>query len=394
MSIKYKTIRNFHEICKLVLPTFRRKIVFISFPDMSDNAWSLFKYYYDKSTEHTLIWLVKDSDFSVLSKINDYPRVKVFKRHSIKGWFNYLTARVIFHTHGIFSFDTIKADNTKRIVFNLWHGMPIKQVGILDSKYKNLKQILDRKSHYSIATSEFYRDIIASSFAIPKDCVFNVGLPRNDVFIESPDLKKKTRIFDKVSVSKEKTLVVWLPTYRESMVGDIRSDSNYKSFIDEVGLKFIRDLDFIANSNNIEIIIKLHPMDILNLEIGSLNIGFKAIKIIDAESWRELNIDLYDLLATSQLLISDLSSVIIDVLPSSVKVATTSPDFSSYNRDVIPDIYELWKEIPKIRQARDLLDILSKPNDIPSQVITKFNSSQLSKRSCESIYEIVERRVY
>lgn len=388
-KLKFKIARFVSELAKLFIPVNQRKVVFSSFPDLSDNSWALFKFIYERYSDKKLVWLVSDVTYDLEVRLEHYPGTKMYKRKTLKGWLNFVTAKLVFHTHGIYSFNKINPKSNKRIIFNLWHGMPIKQVGILDRKYKEPEAIQERKSHFSIATSDFYRNIIASSFAIPKENVFSVGLPRNDVLINGLSSCKRDSVLAKLKLSFDERLIVWLPTYRQSIVGDIRSDSNYESFIDELGLDFFNQLDYIASVYGLQIIIKLHPMDILNSTMNSDDFGFKKIRIISASSWQEKKVELYDLLAISDLMITDLSSALIDALSSKVKVATTSTNFNNYTRDVIPNIYDLWAELPKIEQAADLLSVLSNFKGVSPNIAKKFNS-QTNGTSSEDIFKIVQ----
>lgn len=384
MDLKINIVRVICKIVTFVVPVKRQRVLFTSFPDLSDNSWALFKYYYNNSRQLEFVWLVESKSLAVRDKIKSYPNVKVIKRKSARGFFAYARAALVFHTHGIFSFNKIRFNN-KKIIVNLWHGMPIKQVGKLDSKYTGPYKVESRKSHFAIATSEFYRDIISSSFAIPKECVLNFGLPRNDILYSRISRERKNLIFDELEISTDNKLILWLPTYRRSTVGDIRKDSDYDNFIDEIGDDFLRNIDDVAGVNNLQIVIKLHPMDSLNGRLDTIRQDFKSIKIISAAQWSDKKLDLYDVLAASELLISDLSSVLIDALPSRLKIATTTQDFSSYTREVIPKAVELWSEVPKLVEPDDLIRVIQAPKCLSASIINTFNM-QADGNSCEQIF--------
>ena len=69
----------------------------------------------------------------------------------------------------------VRAGDHQTIV-ELWHGMPIKAIGAFDGKSASEVPFM----HYSVATSNFFADIVAKSFYIPRDRVLVTGLPRNE----------------------------------------------------------------------------------------------------------------------------------------------------------------------------------------------------------------------
>lgn len=82
---------------------------------------------------------------------------------------------------------------------NLWHGMPIKAIGLLDGKSK--EDIC--YSDYLIATSEFYRKIMADPFDMHLDQVLTVGLPRNDVLYTGVSDFLRNHILETIGVSEK-----------------------------------------------------------------------------------------------------------------------------------------------------------------------------------------------
>jgi len=71
-----------------------------------------------------------------------------------------LSSKICFCSQGIF--DTLKLSQTKKII-NLWHGMPLKAIEYFD------KVADSTRADITIATSDYYKDIMARSFRIDKD---------------------------------------------------------------------------------------------------------------------------------------------------------------------------------------------------------------------------------
>ena len=113
----------------------KRKIVYHSFPDFTDNSFATFVYVSNNLPEYKNIWLVdslekKDFFLKLIANYTASENYIILKKKSIKGFFHYLTAELVFHTHGLFNeFGLIK--HQRKI--NLWHGMPIKKIGFYES---------------------------------------------------------------------------------------------------------------------------------------------------------------------------------------------------------------------------------------------------------------------
>src|SRR5690554_6761288 len=77
------------------------KVVFISFPDFSDNAFYVYQRMLQRGVKAKYIWLVTQSR----EDEDRFPSGSLFiKKNSIRGIYHFLTATVVFHTHGCFSF--------------------------------------------------------------------------------------------------------------------------------------------------------------------------------------------------------------------------------------------------------------------------------------------------
>jgi len=60
------------------------------------------------------------------------------------------------------------------------------------------------------------------------------------------------------------SVVFWAPTYRESIIGNIRVDGKVSEGFPVVKLSYLFDLDEYLGKIGAFLIVKLHPMDILN----------------------------------------------------------------------------------------------------------------------------------
>ena len=127
-------------------PKAEKNIVFLSYPDMTDNSFSLFKYMIENNQKKfKFTWLLQEPEHLDLYKkmignnVNiskaDIENIQFIKKSSIHGFLAYCSAKYIFFTHGFFIGMSVPKNQT---LVNLWHGMPLKTIAYLDQdKEKN-----------------------------------------------------------------------------------------------------------------------------------------------------------------------------------------------------------------------------------------------------------------
>lgn len=342
------------------------RISFIGFPDFDDQLRGLIPY-----INGQLCVLVKSkNDIPKWVSENNYQcYIRIEKKNSLLGIYLMLTSRVIYFTHGIFD-GFKKIDENKQCLINLWHGMPIKNIGYLDGK----NSVPD--AHYLLSSSEFYVDILSKAFGINKDRVLVAGLPRNSI------ITANTNNDYLIDLSTEyKNFFIWLPTYRKSNLGDIRKDGDSSSILGSD----VYDLNEINNfmiKNNSVLIIKPHPMAEYKNQSEFSNI------LVISEDWlSKKSLTLYELLSISSALITDFSSVAIDYAITKKPVIFTIPDFSDYsnNRGFTFDIIE---EIDVASIANNQKDLIYCFTEV-SKGIVNINSSHAFSNIKKFDYELL-----
>src|SRR5699024_2708693 len=108
--------------------------------------------------------------------IENRNKIVVVRARSIKSLWMLCRFKYIFYTHGFYTF--VKS-NKNRYVVNLYHGMPIKNLGGYDKRSKNAYSFFD----YTVATSKEYENIISAVFCVDKQKILTTGLPRNDALV-------------------------------------------------------------------------------------------------------------------------------------------------------------------------------------------------------------------
>lgn len=357
----------------------KKIIIFNSYPDYSDNSYAIFKYFVNNNLhmENELIWLTSTANPKVIAKKinNEFSlKIKCYKKKSLLGVLNYLKASEVFFTHGLFSF--IKLGKRKKV--NLWHGMPLKKIGYLQKENKGIEKFT---CDYLIATSKIFKSLMSKSFRIEEKKIFLTGQPRNDLFFE------KTKFYEKMKINKNDytKIIMYLPTFRKSIVGQIRNDGKYnESKLGILEIEKLTKLDKELLKNNNLMIIKLHPMDVLQEK------KFKKLSnviILKTEDLERIDEQLYPLLGSTDLLITDYSSVWIDYEILGKPIYFAMDDYEEYKSNRGFTIENLPELLPG-DIIQDFETLLKKLEDIPDKIQKEtgdiFNKYKDNK-SCERV---------
>ncbi|GAF65687.1 putative glycosyltransferase [Bacillus sp. TS-2] len=222
-------------------------------------------------------------------------------------------------------FDVRSPDfKTKSHLFiQLWHGFPLKGLGTKSKGAISIDnwEVFDKVASYS----ELYNKIIGESFFVPEDKFMITGLPRNDWLFLSEGRKILENSLD-ISLSKNKKVVFYMPTYRNSSILNERSGKRtsdnifgFSSFNSNTFTRFLEEA-------NILLVMKLHPLE----ESKYHHIKSDSIYFLSDPILNKKQIDLYEILNGVDLLITDYSSVYIDYLLLNRPIIFTPTDLMEY----------------------------------------------------------------
>ncbi len=291
-----------------IVPKDPHRAVFCSFPDMSDNAQALYTYIAAHPSGHSekLVWLLEDPAAVSL------PVGKSVKKHSLRGVWHFWRAGYVFHTHGIFG--NVAAPH--QINVSLWHGMPLKTIMQLDATHAGAP---DFGFTYTIATSPLFQKIMGQAFGCPPQRCLLTGLPRNDLLFDPPPLNELM----KDDLPDVDHMVLWMPTYRKSVIGDIREDGT----VSQEGIGFLSSEDlarlntFLAD-RRLLLIIKVHPMQDMTPFAGMEHSHIRVLSGISGA--------LYPLVGRADALLTDYSSVYIDYMLLDRPIGFVTDDWEAY----------------------------------------------------------------
>ncbi len=327
-------------VLQLLVKPLPRRLSYFSTPDYSDNAYYVYRHALLTRTRLEHVWLLTDMsvaarvsrEFEALEGKTRGHSLRIVKRASLRGYWLYLTSRCVFHTHGIYRFVRW---TFRREVVCLWHGMPIKSIGRLNHISPNPFPTFGTRH---IASSHFFKYIIAAAFRVPPEAVGVCGLPRCDALrADYKGTHSRERIKASLRVPEGKKLVVWLPTFRT----EFENAASTRSFLDDLDPKLLATLDQVCARHDCFIIIKLHPFDMLNR--ASVRFEYRNLRLLKAQEWLDYEIPLYDLLAASDALISDVSSVLIDYLVTTRPIGVLGFDPETYTRDLLYPVEVLFR---------------------------------------------------
>ncbi len=293
-----------------LLPKFNHAVVY-GWPDFEDSCLALQAELNKTKVRKVILFISKAESKSPLPLGE---KTTVVIKDSMRGLFWFLCAKYVFFTHRCFMWKF----PPNVVSVNVWHGMPIKRIGWMLSGNRGIS------SRYALATSKFWADIIQKSMS-PFEKTLITGLPRNDRLFSDRD-----RVWNRLNLpenQRESKLIAWLPTYRKSVYGEIRQDGRESGNVfGTPGISPARLNEFLKE-HNAYAFVKLHPMAPFN------GVAILSNLLIFDDNWlRDRELTLYEIVGQSDIMISDISSILVDYLILDRPVIHCFPDIDEYRQ--------------------------------------------------------------
>jgi CDP-glycerol glycerophosphotransferase len=407
----------------LIIPIFR---VFDYFMPKSKTHWA-FSVHHIKSDQfienqravfeevkcdasiHKVIFTRDDTKDFDLEDINNTTIVKL---HTLKGLFLLSRCKVLFLTHSIsmdFSirygnklFSIVKPKLSSRVIINLWHGVPIKRLLALTNE--NVQKTTNRVS-FNRKERGYYDGLITSSdidsyamatmfHPIKYENVWLTGLPRNDFLLQDENkLPKylKSDVEKLKSLKKEKRLILYAPTYRQTHILD---SASYYQF-SKAEMDSLRDLllkhnailgfrmHYFKNSESL-----FNFKDYVDDEVF-FDLGHENIKEIAA------------VVRASDMVVTDYSSVYIDAMFLDKPVFSFAYDLEDYIQNQDGLLYDIELAFPSEINTEFKSLLISLDDELKNKMQTssisyaktkkmffKYTDSQNAKRLLKKINQI------
>ena len=288
----------------------------------------------------------------VPEKLADEYDIRLVVQNSSDDFYNLIGAsNMIVTTHGCIKSirDQISAE--------LWHGIPLKTIGDMvndiNDESRKTHNYWWSKADVVTSYSQTYSTLMNACVNIGGHKFVITGAPRNDLLLTSDGRKKLSELTD-IDLTGKKILF-FLPTFRTTFYG--RYDGN-KEWDNIFGMKDfdIIEFDKFLEDNNILMVAKLHPNEeykILNQIEGKVTKNTILIRNSDLEENRT---DLYEILNSADVLITDYSSVYFDFLLLDRPMIFTPVDLGSYRelRGLLLEPFDFWTPGPKALDQKTL----------------------------------------
>ena len=289
-------------------------------------------------------WITKNKS---LYKKMQKQKLPVLYGFSLKGFWSILKAQYLIIESGPamkkfghdIGYQRLFMGNFK--IIQTWHGSPRKRILLdalkdrglntpIDWMYFHLERMELRNLYCILAMGNEEKIFLQQAFDNPN--VHILGYPKNDILLDGLEkfgLQKDWSTYQKV--------ILYAPTFRDKL-------SNLNAF----DMNFLEQLNQFLKNKNWIFLIKKHPYD------KFLQISNKFSNIVDVSTKYE---DVQILLAQTDILISDYSSIYVDFLLTKRPIIFYAYDYDSYQLKSRKLHYNLFQNAPG-RVCTNQLDLL------------------------------------
>lgn len=362
----------------LLLPVFK-VIVFESRSDFCDNSKALFykMIEYGVNDDYKIYWLVEDKNKHKDIKFSNVKFLQISSTSFISKVITDIRVQLVLSICKYYFFTHRNLSKTKfkknQVFFNLTHATPLKNSTGLHNNV--------HKSTYTLTTSDFAGSLRLKTYA--SDCLTELqvlGFPRND------NLFLNLNSFKKIGINKQeyKKILVWMPTFRRHK-NNKRNDSGTNKAIDIPLINELSDMkklnEFLSENENL-LIIKIHQAQ--NLDFIKKE-DYSHIKILTNDDLLESKVEMYSLLAESDALVTDYSSVFLDYLLLNKPIAFTVDDIEDYSKNLGFLVDNILDFMPgqKITIINDLFNFVNNLN----QNIDEYSKERIKINDIFNLYK-------
>lgn len=300
---------------------------------------------------------------------------------------------IIITTHSAIKY------NKNQAIIQLWHGIPLKSMGLMDKGYANKwisedKYIFDDMD-FIISTSEFYSAIINSTIGQNYNKYKICGYPRNDYLIKNKEKFNMNIFFENFNLKNKN--IFYVPTFRQGYADRVEGN-RIDELINLINFN-IESFNLFLLENNLNFIVKMHPFEEKYYKDKLANIKSENIYFLSNEVLEESDRDLYEWLNNSDMLITDYSSVYMDYLLTNKPILFVNTDEEEYrnSRGFLLEPYHEWTPGPKVSNfetfKNEILNLLENDNYYNTErkrlkkIMHKFNDN----KNCERTWNFIKK---
>lgn len=288
------------------------RIIMETKPDYADNGRVLSEYMVNNgyTEKYQIIWLVEDP-----KKFRQYqtPNVKFVRsigkyhiQRTVRAYYYALTSKYVLFTH---VFRWVEKKLPDQVYVNLWHGCGYKASRRVPGK----ENVFD----YCLVPGKVFIDTKAEFFGCKKEQVLPIGYPRYNLYkTDNPKVEEYfASLGKKSSDEKPRKNILWMPTFVQSK-DLIYYDNPIPAIIGLPLMNSVRDLDRleeICARANVNMIIKRHRIGRAP-QMDHEEEQDSHVFYLDDDILASMGIQLYEMIAKTDALITDFSSVAIDYI--------------------------------------------------------------------------------
>lgn len=312
--------------------------------NLDDNTLSLSKYIFENYK--IKIYLSVTKDYMQYAKKLMPAGIMIIQSRSFLYFKIYLTSRYIFFTTGSF----LNSFSKRQIAVNIWHGILYKRV-------KKLRGLPGIPAQITVSTSPLTQAMFSEAFGVPVKEVVISGYPRNDVLLSAKEIKTSILKNLKEELNFQK-VIIWMPTFRQTKVKGLALDGKFMDNPFNLDLFEVKQFNELLRKHNVLCLIKPHP-------VAKKMEGFydlSHLRYIDDKWIANKGITLYQLVACSDILISDVSSIIADYLLLDNPILCVCSDLDTYKntRGFYFDNIEEWLPGKVLNSQKEFFDSLDR----------------------------------
>lgn len=304
--------------------------------------------------------------FVCVSDVSKYESLKEkgicpIKFHSFQYYITAMTSAFFVTNSGGYSYLPLKKN---QFVINTWHGGgAYKKIG-MDSYsaskfYRYELKLAAKKTSLFISTSILFSELISKALMIPRSVFREIGMPRNDVLVNSNN-ELRIHIRKKIGLKEDEKFILYAPTYRK------KNDNTFgKSMAIDYGINPLRVCNALEKrfGGKWRFAFRFHPQ-------------VRNYKMIQCEGIINLTAyeDMQELLLAADAMINDFSSSMWDFMLTGKPSFLFARDLQHYiDTTAVYTPVEEWP-FPK-----------STTNDELEKSILEFDAEKY-KRDCEKHY--------
>jgi CDP-glycerol glycerophosphotransferase len=266
----------------------------------------------------------------------DLPHVRVLGKLAPRGIWTYLRSHRSVSTHGLFG---SRRRGRRKLSATPWHGELSKPIGVFVGRPA---RHFDR-----IAVSNQNSKILrVAEFQVPPDSIHVIGTPRQSTLLQGPRAERVGRL------KGSQKWVLFVPTYRAPTRGPMVGV--FESTQEDLNTE-MAGLDEMVRDQDAVLWVRPHPLT------DPTSLAMPHARLATDEVLQQSGVTFYDVLAASDVLITDYSSVWVDFLLVDKPVVGFCPDIEKYraSRGLALEPYENWFPGPVVTKRDDLFRAVS-----------------------------------